>query len=145
MSYMIVYSRNFIKLGEDKYIPLVLTGANNSRERYWSSLYKFSKLVLSASEILDRVKDVDGYFTYNNKWMMGNVVKFYADGIKKARYIEEYSAGVIVRVSNNYVDRFRVSNIRTTQDLLSAIETANDFIGDEGIISIEFMKREKIK
>jgi hypothetical protein len=110
MSYDIVYERNFLKMEDGRIIPLVLVGANNVYDSYWSgnrSYYKRTRdwacLFVSPSGsiahtpegLLDVARSSTGgvyqeHFKFRNKWIDdAGLLRFVKNGIKRALTIEE--------------------------------------------------------
>lgn len=110
MSYEICYGRQFIKIDEERTIPLILGGSSNCTmfvgrkeilERHWFPLFSAYN---TNKENLDYLKnkisssaDYDGeWFKSGSRWIKNsNILKWYESGLKSAYTIEE-----IVRVTH---------------------------------------------
>ena len=64
MSYEIIYDKQFIKVSEDKFVPMILTGSNNCydhnnrRVRSWWAYNINGSIVLTLNEMLDYAKSL---------------------------------------------------------------------------------------
>lgn len=106
MSHTIVYNRQFLKI-DNKIIPLALYGSNNcteyhnGRERcereWWSMYFNGQNQMITATEkeILNTIQNHTGgeyqqHFIKNSKWIDDKgLIRFFNDGIKNAKTIEE--------------------------------------------------------
>lgn len=113
MSYEIIYAREFIKTGDDRIIPLVLSGSNNCwdtrykghwrKERSWFPIYAKSgeNPAITAEELMKKINsyvpsDYQAHFVRNGKLVNDDsFVRFFENGIKKAKTIEELYAELI--------------------------------------------------
>lgn len=107
MSYEIVYAREFVKTGDGRIIPLVLSGSNNCwaptykgkdrRVRQWFPiLAKQSEVpAFTSDEIMKRVSshvpsNYQQHFVRNGKWVNDEAfVRFFKNGIKNSKTLEE--------------------------------------------------------
>lgn len=106
MSYEILYGRQFIDLGDGRYIPLVLSGSNNCTmfrngrevlERHWWPFGpQLGKFALTKQELFDWISEraqesPDGeWFMRSGKWLLGSdMPRWIESGIKSARTIDE--------------------------------------------------------
>ena len=76
MSYSIIYDKQFIKVSDNQFIPMVLSGCSNlyefngtkeRRVRSWFPMRLENKIILSREEILKRgiVTEEELYFIYS--------------------------------------------------------------------------------
>lgn len=100
MSYEILYAKKFIRLPNNSFIPLILSGSNNCsmfvngkeiRERHWWILGK-----LIAKKEKDMIEwicnfDCDEWFKVGSNWISGqnDMIKFIKNSCKNASTIEE--------------------------------------------------------
>ena len=108
MSYEILYGRQFLDLGNDTYVPIILSGSNNCsmfhngreiRERHWWSFgsYGGGDPIAKSKEgwvqwITDRVDgNPEGeWFMRGSKWLLGkDMIRWFESGIKSAYTIEQ--------------------------------------------------------
>lgn len=107
MSHEIIYAREFVKTGDGRIIPLVLSGSNNCweptfgkrwrRERHWFPVLikKGENPAVTSEELLERVKryipsTYNQHFVRNGKWVDDAAfIRFFENGIKKAKTLEE--------------------------------------------------------
>jgi len=119
MSYEIVYNRQFLRI-DDKIIPLVLYGSNNCtqyrngrerRERDWYSMYfngGNQMITATEDEILNTIQKYTGgeyqeHFMRNSKCVDDKgLIRFFNDGIKKAKTIEELKEEYFFTGLNGY-------------------------------------------
>ena len=73
MSYEIIYDKQFIRVSEDKFVPMILTGSNNCydynnrRARSWWAYNINNKVVLTQNEMVEYAKSVrQGIIDRNN-------------------------------------------------------------------------------
>ena len=106
MGYTIVYSRQFLKTPDNRYIPMALYGSNNCtelnfatgkeiRERSWNTFVYNDDMILGDFDaIMDRVRklhnrDAGQCFKFRSKWMEDpDVIKFFENGLNKAATLE---------------------------------------------------------
>lgn len=154
MSYEIVYNRQFLKI-DDKIIPLVLHGSNNSyeitwngkerRERNWNPMYlSCNKMIaITENELMKLIEDCcDGtcqeHFMRNNKWVDDKgLIRFFQNGIKNAKTIEEmneeyYFSGlqgyfsIWKHMDNTIENKVEINSSEDLREFLSAIQKRLD-------------------
>lgn len=108
MSYEILYSRQFLDLGNGSYLPVILSGSNNCtmfhngreiRERHWWSFGSYGghdPITKSKEDWLRWMSErIEGnpeqeWFMRGGKWLFGkDMIKWMDSGIKSARTIDE--------------------------------------------------------
>lgn len=108
MSYDIVYERQFVRLPDNRIIPLILVGSNNvtephwvgakcyeRRARDWSIFFNAKGIAWTEEELRELVQSCvpstyNEHFKYHSKWVDDDgFVKFFENGIKNAKTIEE--------------------------------------------------------
>lgn len=107
MSYEIVYAREFIKTGDGRIIPLVLSGSNNCWEptygKHWRRCRSWFPLLIKSGEnpaiepekLMERVNGYipstyQQHFKRSGKWVDDAAfVRFFKNGIKQAKTLEE--------------------------------------------------------
>lgn len=174
MSIEILYDKRFIKIDENKYIPMVLMGSSNCTmfvgnreilERAWSPLFG-KKTIYTRDELLEIVNsciantrpDYDGeWFTLGGrggKWVTNkNIVDFINNACNKAITIEEYSKnGYPVKCSISYHRDCEWKNtdvqyIHDTKSLVEWIESAQtkEMEGYAKYINVEFLSIKPLK
>ena len=102
MSYEILYAKKFIKLSDNTFIPLVLSGSSNCTmfvggreifERHWWVLGGL--IGKSEEEMLNWAKSLDysngtNWFKSGSDWIVGDdILRFFSNGVKRASAIEE--------------------------------------------------------
>lgn len=150
MSYEIFYDKRFIKVGEDKFIPIFQTGSNNTweynysgreiPEKSWSCINYPHKdrYVFSEKEIMEMAevnKKFDTAKARNRFMSEEEVVRMYKNGVKAAKSLEYYTElGNSFRVSDS-TDYYNpiTSYPKTTKDLL---ETIKRLQADDKVTSI---------
>ena len=73
MSYEIIYDKQFIRVSEDKFVPMILTGSNNCydynnrRARSWWAYNINGSVILTQNEMVEYAKSVrQGIIDRNN-------------------------------------------------------------------------------
>ena len=110
MSYEILYSRQFVKLDDERVLPIILSGSSNCtmfwgkreiKERNWYLWYSNTdeigaktKDIRSKLESIvkeNKEKNYNGeWFKSNGKWLTSSkILKWFDNGVKNARTIEE--------------------------------------------------------
>lgn len=105
MSYEILYGRQFIDLGNGKYIPMILSGSNNCTmyvggrevlERHWWPLFSERLVAASEAELVRFFEERTAenpdseWFKNGSRWLCGkDMVRWCKSGVKSARTIEE--------------------------------------------------------
>lgn len=108
MSYDIVYERQFIRLPDNRIIPLILVGSNNvtephwvgakcseRRARDWSIFFSAKGVAWTEDELRALVQSCvpttyGEHFKFRSKWVDDEgFVRFFENGIKNAKTIEE--------------------------------------------------------
>lgn len=105
MSYEILYGRQFVSLGNGRYIPMILSGSNNCTmfvggrevlERHWWPLFTDRLAGATADELIFFIDSrtaeypASEWFKSGGRWLHGkNMVNWCKSGIKSARTIEE--------------------------------------------------------
>lgn len=158
MSYEIVYAREFIKTGDERIIPLVLTGSNNcwgstykgrwKRERHWTALLakQGANPAFIPEELMQEVRsyvpsEYQEHFVRNGKWVNDDAfVRFFKNGIEKAKKLEELYEELLWPVSLEgtvyyYDDRHNDKtlhsvNIKSTLDLDDFLEDVDKLISE---------------
>lgn len=117
MSYHIVYKRQFVDVGDGRYLAMILSGDNNVYEpvsnrrcRNWDAYHStsFTLPALTEDEIMkgcDKLIKESVYhefFKWNGKFVGKNIKGFFKNGIKEAVTIEDL-------ISNNIVLSARIS------------------------------------
>lgn len=117
MSYHIVYKRQFVNVGDGRYLAIILSGDNNVYEpntnrrcRYWDAYHStsFAFPALTEDEIMawcDKLIEESVYhefFKWNGKYVGKNIKSFFKNGIKEAVTIEDL-------VNNNIVLSAKIS------------------------------------
>jgi len=154
-----MYDRQFINLGDDKYIPLVLQGSSNCTmmsgrreilERYWAVLSFGNGIACTEAELIDSVtKTINNYkdnhsyeaewFKYHNEWVVGDkIVSWILSGIKNAHTVEELTAVAgslqCETVTYNNKEHIHVSKnreyLKTTEDVIKYIDNYNNYVVD---------------
>ena len=110
MSYEILYGRQFIDLGNGRYIPMILSGSNNGtmfhdgreiRERYWWP-FTSDDLLAAPAEIMiewaeeqaSKGQDME-WFRRGSKWMhYSDIPNWIKSGIASARTLDEITTMV---------------------------------------------------
>jgi hypothetical protein len=137
MGYTIIYDKRFIRIpgidgGEDRFLPLVLSGDNNvwtsgtngrdRRCREWNLLGTHRKdTALTATEIRERYSECipskyGEHFMYGGKWVDDAAyARFFESGIKNAITIEEYAAGYCYEVSKYFRHPVESVSVRLCQ------------------------------
>ena len=100
MSYEILYAKKFIRLPNNSFIPLILSGSNNCsmfvngkeiRERHWWILGKL--IAKKEKDMLEWICnfDCDEWFKVGSNWISGqnDMIKFIKNSCKNASTIEE--------------------------------------------------------
>ena len=110
MSYEILYGRQFIDLGNGRYIPMILSGSSNCtmfhdgreiRERYWWPFASDDLLAVTpefmlewAAERASKGPDAE-WFRRGSKWMHGaDIPNWMKSGIASARTLDEITTMV---------------------------------------------------
>lgn len=175
MSYAIVYAREFLKTNDDRIIPLVLSGSNNCyemyngrerRERCWWTLYipHSSSPAIRSEELMEiiksRVPSDNEHFVRGGKWVDDKAfVRFYENGIKKAKTLEELNdeamhpvrlEGVItIPKGMNDVDTVHQCFIKDSGELDGFLDFVDEYIskhsGEKYFISIFYNREDPIK
>lgn len=157
MSYEIVYSTNFVDLGNGKYLPVILTGSNNCtmyygnreiKERYWTLFFgadgittKEDMLKWAENLLAKHTADYEmEWFVKNGKWITGkSIYKYIENACRNAKTIEEFAEYYQpVKLSmygyNKDLDGKRNVNTmtcRTTEEILKWFEDNKDYdMGD---------------
>ena len=115
MSYEIMYAREFIKTGDGRIVPLVLSGSNNCwdttyrghwrRERSWFAIYSKSgeNPAISPEALLTKIKEFipsgcNQHFVRNSKWVDDDgFLRFFENGVKKAKTLEELNEELLYK------------------------------------------------
>lgn len=113
MSYEILYSRQFVKLDEERVLPIILAGSSNCtmyyggreiRERNWYLWYSNpDEIGAKTAEIRNRIETIvnankekgyDGeWFKSGGKWITSSkILNWFDNGVKNARTIEDIFA-----------------------------------------------------
>ncbi len=171
MSYQKYYGRQFVKLAEDKYIPLILWGANNCTEfvngrevleRYWCSfspteitdVATFAKFIWKKAET-----NPNGEVWMNgSKWVYwANIPRWMTNSFGSAKTIEEiyYLTGKSLTITfskhdystgRNKVDKTVTAT--TSAELLDFFEYYESLTAEEkrnGFLWYDFGTREPLK
>lgn len=152
MSYEIVYNRQFLRIDE-KIIPLVLSGSNNCyeplsngrqrRERSWNPIYIGSnkQITLEKADLMKMAESLcDGgeyqeHFMQNGKWVDDKgLIRFFQNGIKKAKTIEELKEDYFFRGMHGYISVWKGYdeiienrvNIYSSDDLRKFLDVAKN-------------------
>lgn len=154
MSYDIVYAREFIKTACGNIIPLVLCGSNNCydvhngrerRERHWATFFlnKDGKIAYTPEELMAKVKACvpsryQEHFVRNGKWVNDKAfVRFFENGIKKAKTIEELKAellyfpsleGYMIAFPKNAEEKRYTYPVRDSNSLEEFLNTAQRLV-----------------
>lgn len=152
MSHEIIYDRRFIRLPNNKIIPMTLCGSSNCTmfvngreilERRWSPyMYQFDQeIIVDANEYTEKVNNIFNNdnpnieeFVYRSKWICSNdVLTFIKNGIKNAFTIEEYVLnGYPLYCSLSFYnpengwEKSNSETIRTTDEFMNWYETAKN-------------------
>ncbi len=175
MSYSIVYAREFLKTNDGRIIPLVLSGCNNCyemyngrerRERCWWTLYipRTSSPAVKPEELMgiinSRVPSDNEHFIRGGKWVDDKAfVRFYENGIKKAKTLEELNDEAVCSVrleavittprGEDDIDTVHRSFITNSEELDVFLDFVDEYIlkhsGEKYVISIFFNREDPIK
>ena len=156
MSYEILYSRQFVKLDEERVLPIILSGSSNCtmfwgnkeiRERNWFCWCNKEEIGEKTSVIRNRIEKVvienknnnyDGeWFKSNGKWITSSsILKWFDNAVKSARTIEEiYSLcgeSLRCRIQLYHKTEFTSQTVlvkycKTTKEILDWIEEAKNY------------------
>lgn len=155
MSYEILYAKKFIKLPDNTFIPLVLSGSNNCSmfvngrevaERHWwilgGLLGKTEEEMLGWAKSLDYSNGCE-WFKQGSDWLVGDdILHFLSNGAKRASTLEEVfeaNRGVTLSASvsiydntKKYAEEGYQRNeaeryfIKTTEELMEWIKEARE-------------------
>lgn len=154
MSYEIVYNRQFLKI-DDKIIPLVLHGSNNSyettmsgkdrRARDWDAMYLSCNKMIAVTEdkLMELIEDYCGgtyqeHFMRNSKWVDDKgLIRFFQNGIKNAKTIEDmneeyYFSGlqgyfsIWKHMDNTIENKVEIKSSEDLREFLSVIQKRLD-------------------
>lgn len=175
MSYSIVYAREFLKTNDGRIIPLVLSGCNNCyemyngrerRERCWWTLYvpHNASPAVRPEELMkiikSRVQGDNEHFMRGGKWVDDKAfVRFYENGIKNAKTIEELNEEAVCSVhlegvitipkGKDEVETVHQCFIRDSGELDTFLDFVDDYIsmhtGERYFISVFYNREDPIK
>ena len=166
MSIEIFYGRNFVKIDENRVIPLYLSGSSNCTEfvggkevyeRRWGyHPFNFFTTLNEINEVLDKFDDPYGeWFARGSRsgpWMSKEQFRTICkNAFKDAHTVEEFAASYqpIHLVAWKYGDtweRKMDTVVRTTEELLGWYEQFNSTLANDGFhISISLSTREQVK
>ena len=174
MPYEIIYGKQFIDLGNNKYLPLVLMGSNNCtmfvggreiRERGWHCIFA-KNLPVEKEEYTDYVKTFTNNeyeaFKEGSRWVMNkDLLKWIGNCFKNARTIEDILT-LLPRQSlrletvsywsdeNDRTVWNRTNNkyVRTTEEILDYLNSFNSMEREAGktyYLTTEFSGIEPLK